>query len=167
MTVLDVGAGAGKFCLAAALAVPHSEFVGVELRPHLVEVANALARDLGVRNVRFLGGNALDLDWSRFDAFYLYNPFAEQLFDDSFVLDHTIELDPVKFIEYVSGVRRELARARVGTRLVTFHGFGAPPPPGYEHPAEHLAEHLLSGDRLELWIKTRALETGVAPTAAP
>src|SRR5262245_28809992 len=50
MTVLDVGAGAGKFCLVAALAVPDCEFVGVELRPHLVDLANALARNLGIHN---------------------------------------------------------------------------------------------------------------------
>jgi SAM-dependent methyltransferase len=150
MTVLDVGAGAGKFCLAAALAVPDCEFVGIEWRPHLVDLANALARNLGVHNARFLSGDALDLDWSPFDAFYLYNPFAEQLIEDTFVLDRSIERGPDTFVTCVTGVRRKLARARTGTRLAMFHGYGAPPPPGYELSAKPP----VGCAHLELWIKT-------------
>ncbi|HWO21764.1 MAG TPA: methyltransferase domain-containing protein [Kofleriaceae bacterium] len=152
MTVLDVGAGAGKLCLVAALAAPDCEFVGIEWRPHLVDVASALARELGIRNARFLHGDALELDWSAFDSIYLYNPFAEQLEDEGFALDRTIERDPALFVTSVFDVRRKLARARAGTRVVTFHGYGAPFPPGYEQADEDT----ISGERLELWIKTEA-----------
>ena len=152
MSVLDVGSGAGKFCLAAALAVPECEFVGIELRPHLVELANTLARELGVGNARFLHGDALDYDWSAFDAFYFFNPFAEQLYDD-FVLDHSIEFDPATFIACVSGVGRKLADARVGTRVVTYHGYGGPPPRGYELSREDP----IGSERLQLWVKTRTV----------
>lgn len=154
--VLDVGAGAGKFCIAAALAAPTSEFVGVEWRPHLVELANALARELGVPNVRFIHGDALELDWSPFDSFYFFNPFAEQLTDKEVKLDRTIKTDPDSFIRCVYGVREKLGRARVGTRVVTYHGFGAPPPLGYE---SSLVEPV-SRRRLQLWIKTRIIMRG-------
>lgn len=153
MTVLDVGAGAGKFCLAAALAVPTATFVGVELRGHLVRFATRLATQLQLPNVRFVHADALDLDWSQFDAFYLYNPFAEQLFEHVFVLDRSITLDPLNFVQYVTAVRLRLAQARVGTRVVTYHGFGAPPPRGYD--LAHLEQ--AGSDRVELWIKTRAV----------
>ncbi len=151
MTVLDIGAGVGKFCLAAALAAPHATFVGVELRGHLVRVAGRLARQLGLPNVRFLHGDALDLDWARFDSFYLYNPFAEQLFEPVFSLDRSIELEPANFYRYVAGVQDRLAQAPAGTRVVTYHGFGAPLPVEFE-----LVRAPLGSSFVELWIKTRA-----------
>jgi SAM-dependent methyltransferase len=153
MTVLDVGAGAGKFCLAAAFAAPCARFVGVERRPHLVEIATRLARAWGIANAWFIRGDALDLDWSQYDAFYFYNPFAEQLFEHAFVLDHTIDFDPANFILYVTAVRQRLALARPGTRLVTYHGYGAPPPLGYEREREDA----IGPDRVELWVKTRSI----------
>lgn len=151
MVVLDVGAGAGKFCLAAASAVPSATFVGVEHRGPLVRLAQRLAAQLTITNVRFVHADAFDLDWSEFDAFYLFNPFAEQLFDNVFVLDRTITLDPTNFATHVTAVRRRLACARIGTRLVTYHGFGAPPPLGYDMDQVKPA----GSDRIELWIKTR------------
>ena len=81
MRVLDVGAGAGKFCVVAAQEVPSCTFVGVELRPHLVHMARKVASRLAVDNATFLEGNALDLDWSAYDAFYFYNPFEEQILE--------------------------------------------------------------------------------------
>lgn len=153
MTVLDVGAGAGKFCIAAAQAAPWAEFVGVEWRPHLVRIAERLARAYGLSNVRFVHADAFDLDWSSFDAFYLYNPFAEQLLDSAFVLDETIAFNPVNFALFVDLVRERLARARLGTRVATYHGFGAPPPLGYEL----LHDDAMGTDRVELWVKAREI----------
>jgi SAM-dependent methyltransferase len=149
MTVLDVGAGPGKFCLVAAHAVSNARFVGVEVRGHLVRVANRLAAELGVPNVEFVHGDAFDLDWSTFDAFYLYNPFAEHLLERAFLLDDQIERDPNSFEGFVNAVCERLAEARVGTRVVTYHGFGACPPSGF-----HLvSEDAIGSDRVELWIK--------------
>ena len=151
MSVLDVGAGAGKFCLAAAFAIPTATFVGVELRGQLVRVATRLATQLQLHNVRFVHGDAFDLDWSQFDSFYLYNPFAEQLFENAFRLDRSLTLDPLNFDLSVTAVRVRLALARVGTRVVTYHGFGASPPLGYDLARVEQA----GSDRVELWIKSR------------
>lgn len=151
MAVLDVGAGAGKFCLAAALAMPGVQFVGVEWRPHLVRIATRIAAASRQSNVRFVAGDAFALDWSGYDAFYFYNPFAEQLFDPGLALDRTIALDAANFVRYATAVRQRLAQARLGTRVVTYHGFGAPLPPGYKR----MRSDLIGTDRVELWIKTR------------
>jgi len=153
MRVLDIGSGPGKFCVAAAAAVPTCEFVGVEWRPHLVDVANRLARDLAIPNVRFICADALALDWSGFEAFYLFNPFAESLWDATFKLDSTIDHEEDDFASYVAGVRQRLALAPVGTRVVTYHGYGAPPPLGYEMSVSEPGRSPL----LELWVKTRAV----------
>jgi SAM-dependent methyltransferase len=151
MSVLDVGAGAGKFCIMAALAVPGAQFVGVESRPQLVRFATWLARKWKLPNVRFVHGNALELDWSSYDGFYFYNPFAEHQLEPAFALDHTIDLSTESFISSVMAVHRRLAYAKLGTRVVTYHGYGAPLPPGYD-----LATRRLIGtDRVELWIKAR------------
>ncbi|MBL9018958.1 MAG: methyltransferase domain-containing protein [Myxococcales bacterium] len=150
MRVLDVGSGPGKFCIVAAREVPSATFVGVEIRPHLVRIARRLASRAGLENAAFIEGNAMDTDWRAFDAFYLYNPFAEQLRDDEHVLDRSMTFAPAKFAEYVRGARERLSAAPAGTRVVTYHSFGAPAPLGYE-----LVEDLpIETDRLELWVKS-------------
>jgi predicted RNA methylase len=153
MRVLDVGAGPGKFCVVAAREVPTATFVGVELRPHLVHMARKLASRAGVDNVSFVEGNALDIDWTEFDAFYFYNPFAEQLQDEGFALDRSLAFEPSKFVEYVMGARQRLSAAALGTRVVTYHSFGAPAPHGYDF----VESHAIGTDRLELWVKTRQI----------
>ena len=148
-SVLDVGSGVGKFCVAAAQEVPDARFVGVEQRPHLVAIANQLARRWALWNVEFIHGDALALDWSAYDGFYFYNPFAEQLRGTAFVLDDTLELAPANFAFYVAAVIQRLAEARVGTRVVTYHGFGGHPPCGYEL----VSDEKMGSDRMELWVK--------------
>lgn len=160
MRILDVGSGPGKFCVVAACEAPTATFVGVELRPHLVQAANRLASRVGVTNVRFVHGDAMDVDWTEYDGFYFYNPFAEQLYDDAFVLDRSLSLDPMKFREYVMGARKRLLSAAIGTRVVTYHSFGAPAPDGYD--LERI--HAIGTDRLELWIKNRHI-VEQAPTS--
>ena len=151
MRVLDVGSGPGKFCVVGACEVPEATFVGVEIRPHLVQMARKLASRLGVQNVSFVHADAMDIDWAAFDAFYFYNPFAEQLHDDAFLLDRSLSFAPSKFTEYVMAARQRLAAAAVGTRVVTYHSFGAPAPHGYDF----VESHTIGTDQLELWIKTR------------
>jgi SAM-dependent methyltransferase len=148
--VLDVGAAVGKFCLVGASATPDAYFVGVERRKHLVRVAETLARKLALTNVTFTCGDAVEVDWSQFDAFYLFNPFAEHLPGAVYILDDTIALDPEYFLFYIHFVRARLAEARLGTRVVAYHGFGASPPPGYVLRSDEQ----IGTDRLELWVKT-------------
>ena len=138
--------------MVAANEVPHATFVGIELRPNLVRMAKRIATRLAIQNVRFLAGDALELDWAHFDAFYFYNPFAEQRRRSGFAIDQTLAVGPTQFARCLKGVQQRLEAARVGTRVVAYHGFGAPPPPGYD-----LAEQSLIGsDRVALWVKTAA-----------
>jgi len=146
--ILDVGAAVGKFCLIGA-ALTDGVFVGVEQRGRLVGVASALAQALDVPNVAFFEGNVVEVDWTPFDGFYLFNPFVEHLSRFPLPLDRTVELDPAYYLFYVRFVRERLAEARPGTRLVTYHGFGAPPPEGYVLRADEAR----GTDRLQLWIK--------------
>lgn len=154
-SVLDVGAGAGKFCLLAAHDRRNATFVGVELRGHLVAIATRLATEWKLSNARFVHGDAFDLDWDEFDGFYFFNPFAEQLLDHAFALDNKLDFDRANYDRYVAETLDRLAMARSGTRVVTYHGLGADLPGGYE-----LADmEVIGSDSLELWIQTRARTT--------
>jgi len=130
--VLDVGSGLGKFCVVAGARVPRISFVGIEHRPHLVAAARALAAAAGSTNVTFLSGDATSLPDSAFDAFYVFNSFAENAFYAEQQLDQTVDLSRVRRIEDVMRVERWLATRPVGTVLLTYHGLGGPIPGSYE-----------------------------------
>lgn len=130
--VLDMGSGPGKFCVVAAARAPRIEFVGIEHRPQLVAVAESLAAEVGVANVTFSVGDATRIPWTDFDAFYVFNSFAENDFaaDDQF--DRTVELSRARHIAEVRRVARRLATAPVGSVLLTYHGLTGPIPSSYE-----------------------------------
>ncbi|NNN05120.1 MAG: class I SAM-dependent methyltransferase [Elusimicrobia bacterium] len=147
--VLDVGSGCGKFCAVAALSGP-GRFIGIEKRPHLLAAARKAAEDLGARRASFLPGNMADLDWSAFDAFYLFNPFYENRMK-SIRIDETVVLRAEKFFRYVEIVRSKLTCAKDGTKVATYHGFGGEMPLGYGR----VDRVSIGTDFLELWVKRR------------
>jgi SAM-dependent methyltransferase len=130
--VLDVGSGAGKFCVVAGARAPRLSFVGVEQRPHLVAAARALAAAVGAENVSFVHGDATSLPVTGFDGFYVFNSFAENAFCEENQLDQTVELSRVRRVEDLMRVERWLATRPVGTVLLTYHGLGGPIPTSYE-----------------------------------
>lgn len=147
--VLDIGSGAGKFCIVGA-AVTGARFTGIEHRQHLVQVARLAADRLGIDGACFVHGSFDTVDVASFDAVYLFNPFGENLWDTDDFLDDTVELSRERFMADIDHVERLLTEARVGTRVVTYHGFGGEMPFGYRLV---LSEYRHSGD-LELWVKT-------------
>jgi len=136
MTILDIGAGVGKFCIIAAAAV-RAHVRGIEHRPHLVEIARQAALKVGVAP-SFDGGTLDEQDASQIDGIYLFNPFAENLCSAVDRLDETVELSEDRFWRDISATERLLERARIGTRVVIYCGFGGNMPDGYV---------------LELWVK--------------
>jgi predicted RNA methylase len=147
--ILDVGSGPGKFCLAAGAVEPSLVLTGIEQRPHLVDAARLAARRLRLENVRFYAGDVTSVDWSEFDGFYLFNPFAENRFAPSRAFDSTVVLSEEKRAADVHLVERALVAARVGTTLITYHGFGGRVPRSF-----CLARSLQCGtDWLNVWVK--------------
>jgi SAM-dependent methyltransferase len=147
--ILDVGSGVGKFAIIGAL-VTEGVFYGVEQRLHFVETARAVAGQLGAERARFIHGNMMALDWRMFDAFYLYNPFLENL-GILKPLDFTTKLTPALFTAYIEFVRQQLRNAPVGTRVVTYHGFGGDLPSNYRLQAQRRC----ASDFVELWVSVR------------
>lgn len=60
--ILDIGSGAGKFCLVAGHYKPNAFFYGVEQRKSLIEVAENAQIKLGLDNVFFIEGNFTQLN---------------------------------------------------------------------------------------------------------
>lgn len=147
--VLDIGAGAGKFCIHGALSVPTARFVGVELRPHLVALAHSLARQLHADNTQFICGDAFELDWCLYDAIYLFNPFGEFLHDGYQPLDDALHLTSADFFRFVELAEKRLSTLRPGMRVMTYHGFGGAMPAGFAL----LSSTPIGSDALELWCR--------------
>lgn len=143
--VLDVGAGVGKVCLIGALTSP-ARWTGVERSEAMVRIAQRIAVVLGVEHATaFVSGDAADLDWRPFGGIYLYNPFAESLFEST---DEPLERR-VAYHHEVARIEEKLATLRRGAHVVTFHGFGGEMPPGFE-----LVEATpMRGDVLVHWVR--------------
>ncbi len=147
-TLLDIGAGVGKFCIVARAVARHVHVRGVEHRPRFVEIANRAAATVGVDVDVRLGG-LRDVDPKSVDALYLFNPFAENLADWPDQLDASVELGRDRYRRDVRAMEQLLARARNGTRLVTYCGWGGVVPDDY-----HLIRRESCAGRIEIWRKS-------------
>lgn len=146
--ILDVGSGIGKFCIIGA-ASTRAAFVGVEQRSYFVRVAEEARRRIGVQSARFIEGSFDDVDVNDFDGIYFFNPFEENLWGADTQLDHTVELSEARYHADIEAAKSMLSRARVGTRVVTYHGFGGDLPPSYEL----VHSEPIRTDKLDLWIR--------------
>jgi SAM-dependent methyltransferase len=145
--VLDIGSGVGKLCLIGALA-SEGVFTGVEQRQRLVNVAKAVARRHSIKRCSFVADDAEALDWSAYSAWYLFNPFSEHL-PGCHAVDETIPRSPDRFRRYVEMVETRMDEAPIGTRVVTYYGFGGEMPLDWEQ----VGLERMHGGLLELWIK--------------
>jgi SAM-dependent methyltransferase len=151
--VLDIGSGVGKFCLIGA-SLTDGRFTGVEQRSDLVAAARKATKDLGFADVEFIHGNVTDIDFSAYDAFYLFNPFEENLFDGH-KIDRAVPLSPELFKRYTGHMSAQLGARPIGTRVVTYMGYAD------DIPACYSCEEALFGDDLKLWVKQREYEPDI------
>ena len=145
--VLDIGSGAGKFCLIGAQ-LTEGQFTGVEQRPALLAAARQAAAELRLDDVRFIEANVMEVSFAEYDAFYIFNPFEENMFS-AHKIDSAVPLSLDLFKRYTSYVAAELGARPIGTRVVTYMGYAD------EIPSCYTCESTLFGDDLKLWIKTR------------
>lgn len=146
--VLDVGSGVGKFCMISALTTD-ARFTGVEQREPMVKFASGACLKLGITRASFIHGNMKDLDWTLFDAFYLFNPFYEHI-EESIRIDPNVKMSRERYQDYVEIVRSKLRGLKAGTRVATFHGFGGRMPAGYSL----MHTQAFGSGNLEVWIKS-------------
>ena len=132
-SLCDVGAGAGKLCVLAALAAPRCAFVGLERRASLVEVARGLAVHFGVEGrVTFVEGSLGEAPLPVAAAYYLFNPFGENLLPTSERIDERVDHSDARYERDVAAAEAWLATAPAGTWLLTYEGFGGKVPRDFE-----------------------------------
>jgi SAM-dependent methyltransferase len=146
--ILDVGSGVGKFCIVGALSTD-AQFVGVEWRGNLVEIARRTALRFSAARATFVHASVDTFAFDGFDGIYLYNPFYEQISSFLVQIDNNIDRSARAYGRFVSGTLTKLADAARPMAVVTFHGFGAPLPPEYTL----LGDEPAGNDQLELWVK--------------
>jgi hypothetical protein len=131
-SVADIGAGAGKFCVAAALQT-RCNFIGLEHRPRLAHAARELAKLFNVeQRVQFVTAAFGQIVTPPAACYYLFNPFSENLSDSHECLDLDVELNYFRYLSDVGRVERLLDSAPMGTYVMTYNGFGGGVPDDYE-----------------------------------
>lgn len=145
--VLDVGCGPGKFCLIAAL-VTDGHFTGIEQRADLVKIAKEAAAKERLPNVEIIHGNVIDFPFSQYEAFYLYNPFEENVFETQ-TIDRAVPLSAELYMKYIKYVATELEAKSLGTKVVTYLGSALEVPSCYD------CQLTAFGSDLKLWAKVR------------
>ncbi len=146
--ILDVGSGAGKFCIVGALST-RAELVGVERRGDLVAVARRAAEQMGATRATFIHAKVEALTIDGFDGVYLYNPFFEHISRKLPLVDRTVERSGRAHRRVVRAIEAKLRAMPAPVVVVTYHGFGGQLPPTFSHVGDEPA----GNDRLELWIK--------------
>lgn len=146
--ILDVGSGAGKFCIVGALSTG-AEFVGIERRERLIQVARRAAEQAGAARATFIHANVNSFSFDGFDGVYLYNPFFEQISKHRVLIDRDLERSGRTHRYLVRTIEEKLRATPAPVAVVTFHGFGGRMPTGYALSKDEPA----GNDRLEMWVK--------------
>ncbi|MFA6152014.1 MAG: class I SAM-dependent methyltransferase [Chitinophagaceae bacterium] len=146
--ILDIGSGAGKFCLAAAHFAPQHYFYGIEQREYVLKEARSAQSAIGILNVSFIHGNFTKLDFRDFDHFYFFNSFYENLHEEGRIDNH-IEYSESLYNYYVRYLHKGLSVMKVGTKIATYHSLYR------EIPLSYDLVDSLEGGNLNLWIKNR------------
>ena len=121
---LDIGSGCGKVCLLLSL-ISKMHFYGIEQRQELYAIAEEIKLRHGLTNVHFTLGNMLSMDWSLYDIYYLYNPFQEHITNAKGMrIDDNLTFDSQLHAKYTAEVFEQLSTAKVGKKLITYHGYG-------------------------------------------
>jgi SAM-dependent methyltransferase len=139
--ILDIGSGVGKFCLAAAYYTPNALYYGVEQRKSLIRYAEAAKSKLHIENVSFIHGNFTQLDLKKYDHFYFYNAFYENL-DGTDKIDDSIAYSGELYNYYNRYLFRQLRQKPKGTRLCTLCSLENEIPPDFQDIGSEMNELL-------------------------
>jgi hypothetical protein len=144
--ILDIGSGVGKFCLAASFYTPDAFYYGVEQRKNLVDFGEAAKKCLQLENVLFIHGNFTQLDFHKYDHFYFYNAFYENL-NGTDKIDDSINYSGELYNYYNRYLFRQLQQKPKGTRICTLCSLE------YEIPPDFHVVKTEMNDLLKFWIK--------------
>jgi len=143
--VLDIGSGAGKFCLVGA-ASTNGIFYGVEQRESLIKLSREIAEKYKIDNIEFIHSNITEISFLDYDAFYFFNSFQENI-DLTARIDKSIAPSEGLYNLYTGYLKDQLEKTPIGTKLVTYWSNGR------EIPESFTLESVSYGGTLSFWIK--------------
>lgn len=146
VSILDIGSGVGKFCLAAAYYKPAAYYFGIEQRKNLIHYADEAKAILQHDNVSFIEGNFTQLEFKNYDHFYFYNAFYENIMGTD-KIDNSIYYSIELYEYYNRYLYKQLELKPAGTRVATFHSLEYEIPPSYHVVGSSFNE------LLKFWIK--------------
>ncbi|MEO8769650.1 MAG: methyltransferase domain-containing protein [Ferruginibacter sp.] len=146
VSILDIGSGVGKFCLSAAYFKPEAFYYGVEQRRNLICHAEKAKSTLHFKNVSFINSNFTQIDFKKYDHFYFYNSFYENIAGTTRI-DDSIAYSSELFNYYNHYLFSQLNKKPSGTRLATFHSLEDEIPPAF-----HVVGSAMN-NLLKFWIK--------------
>jgi hypothetical protein len=131
-TAVDIGSGAGKFCVAAGL-FGQCRFIGLEQYSSLARSAVALADlfDLNDR-VSFVAGALGAVPTPVADAYYFFNPFGDYWLGADYPPEAGADVTLARYADDVAAAEDLLRRVPAGTWVLTYNGFGGRMPATYE-----------------------------------
>jgi hypothetical protein len=112
-------------------ACTNAHFTGVEYRKYQNQIAQMCADRFALANVSFVYSNILDVDFEQFDAFYIFNPFLENI-DRSAQMDQLIDSKNSDYEIFRQYVHDQLEKKKVGTRIVSYYNASGQIPDSYE-----------------------------------
>lgn len=145
--ILDIGSGTGKFCMVGSVCT-NAHFTGVEQRENLSVLAGDISRRYNLTNVEFIHANIIEVGFESYDAFYLFNPFYENICMAG-AIDDTVELDRELYNNYCLYVRSRLDEMPVGTKLATYFSYLD------EIPLSYQVQSTGMDGKLKMWEKIR------------
>ncbi|MFN5147703.1 MAG: class I SAM-dependent methyltransferase [Flavobacteriia bacterium] len=143
--IIDIGSGTGKFCLIGAARRPN-HFTGVEYRPAFVEAARQVVEREDIYNAQFICDTILNIDFSDYDHFYMFNPFLEHK-DQTAKIDLSVSHFSKEYEVFRSYVYEQFSQLQIGTRVATYYVGKEQLPESYEQVASFF------GDTLRFWEK--------------
>jgi SAM-dependent methyltransferase len=117
--VLDIGSGAGKFCMIGAVNT-RGHFTGIEQREELVALSRQLSNAHHIDNAEYINANIVTINFRDYDAFYLYNSFYENI-DPYHKIDDEVLLNAKLFDAYSRHTFEQLSSLPSGARLATYY----------------------------------------------
>lgn len=116
--VLDIGSGAGKFCLVGA-ALTNGIFYGVEQRKSLIKLSRKIAKKYKIDNAEFIHSNIMEISFLDYEAFYFFNSFQENI-DLTARIDKSSAPSGELYHLYTGYLKDQLDKTPIGTKLVTY-----------------------------------------------
>ncbi len=105
-----------------------------------------MLRAYRIPRVEIIHANVATFGFEGYDAFYIFNPFQENIFPAE-CIDSDVELVPALYRIYAAYVRAQLSSAPPGSRVATYWGDDEEIPHSYECVETHFE------GKLKFWCK--------------